>query len=99
MLDFEKRAPIHVALEEDKQEVVAMLLEKGADPNVPSQDFVSCVHYLSTRCLHACMLSFLFPSDNLGPASASTSVLVVPFVLASLFPYLVPCPLNLAKNV
>lgn len=50
-LDFEKRACLHLALEEDKEELVEMLLEKGADPNVPSQDFVSCVHFLATRCV------------------------------------------------
>jgi len=53
-MDFDKRAPIHFALEEVLEEegldeVVKMLLDKGADPNVPSQDFVSCTHFLATK--------------------------------------------------
>jgi len=90
IMDFDKRAPIHLALEEGKcavyrhrcmrafikllldwcscciwsvreleilhphpftgeEPIVEMLLEKGADPNLPSQDFVSCLHFLATR--------------------------------------------------
>eukprot|EP00983_Pelagomonas_calceolata_P078543 1154299-Pelagomonas_calceolata.AAC.1 len=51
-MDFDKRAPIHLALEEGEESIVELLLQKGADPNAPSQDLISCLHYCATR--YAC---------------------------------------------
>lgn len=53
LVDYDKRAPLHIALEEGDEAMVELLLASGADPNAPSQDFISCVHYAATRQAHA----------------------------------------------
>lgn len=49
LLDFDKRAPLHLALEAQDLEMVEALIKRGADVNLGNQDFVTNVHFAAQR--------------------------------------------------
>ena len=49
ILDFDKRSPLHLALENLDVPLIMLLLARGANANQASQDFVSPIHFAAQR--------------------------------------------------
>ena len=48
-LDYNGNSSLHLALQDQEEELVELLLQRGADPNQPSKDVSSPLHMVSQR--------------------------------------------------